>query len=346
LTSKITATLPVERTVPLQTLGCLADPHGYCGLTPQLPAEQQCPYAKLPKSGPERDRALADDRCRAQVPWSPGPAGNVVVDDGTDLALVSGGQGEDLARAQAVLRAGGVVVPDPRYVHDGRIDLTIDGADSVTAKATGFSLPAYALTSGVRGFGLVIGPSALAAHGLSAQRGMLMIATTRVPTTAESDAFTQATTDVNESAWGIVETGPGHADLDIGLIVLALASGIVTLAATAVVTGLAAADGQSDLAALAAVGASPRVRRFMSLSQSGVIAGLGTVLGLAAGAVGAYAMVFALNRSMMERSWPNAFPLPMGTPWLMLTGLLIVPLIAMAGAGMLTRSRLPIERRA
>jgi len=41
------------------------------------------------------------------------------------------------------------------------------------------------------------------------------------------------------------------------------------LAAAAIATGLATADGRADLATLGAVGASPRVRRLMSLSQSG-----------------------------------------------------------------------------
>jgi putative ABC transport system permease protein len=272
--------------------------------------------------------------------------GTVVVDDGANLAMLTGGHGDDLARAQAVLRSGGIVVADPLLLHDGRIDLAVQRPDAGPGKDAAFSLPGYALTSGVPGFGAVVGPTGLAGHGLSAERGVLLVSTTRMPTVAEIDAFNEAALDVNPVSWVSYESGPGRPETDLSLIVLALASAIVTLAATAVVTGLAAADGRADLTTLAAVGASPRVRRFMSLSQSGVIAGLGTALGLVAGAAGAYAMIFAINRSMLAQRWPDVEPLPLATPWLLLAGALVVPLIAMLGAGLLTRSRLPIERRA
>jgi putative ABC transport system permease protein len=122
-------------------------------------------------------------------------------------------------------------------------------------------------------------------------------------------------------------------------------AGIITLGAAAIATGLAAADGRTDLATLAAVGASPRVRRGLSLSQSGVIAGLGSLLGAAAGLGGAVAVLVALNRGLAE-IWPAPTPYPITVPWLNVgVALLLVPLVAMLGAGLLTRSRLPIERR-
>jgi putative ABC transport system permease protein len=109
--------------------------------------------------------------------------------------------------------------------------------------------------------------------------------------------------------------------------------------------GLAAADGRADLSTLAAVGASPRVRRALSLSQSGVIAGLGSLLGALAGLGAAAAVLFALNRAYADL-WPAPAPYPIAVPWLNLgPALLVVPLISMLGGGLLTPSRLPIERR-
>jgi putative ABC transport system permease protein len=345
LTSRAAATLPVDRTAVLQTVECGKENQANCDLVPRWPESARCPYDSLPAPGPEREKALADRRCQSQVLIS-GAVGKTLVDDGTNLAILTGAHGDDLARAQAVLRSGGMVVAEPLLVHDGLVDVLVQRSDGEPGKDDLFTLPGYALTSGVAGFGTVVGPAGLTGHGLAAERGMMLVATTRMPTTAEVDAFDQAAQDINPSSWVSYEAGPGRPDADLGLIVLALASAIVTLAATAVVTGLAAADGRADLTTLAAVGASPRVRRFMSLSQSGVIAGLGTVLGLVAGAAGAYAMIFAINRSTLERSWPGPDPLPLAAPWLMVVGALIVPLIAMLGAGLLTRSRLPIERRA
>lgn len=63
-----------------------------------------------------------------------------------------------------------------------------------------------------------------------------------------------------------------------------------------------AADGRADLSTLAAVGASPRVRRALSMSQSAVIAGIGSLLGAAAGLGGAIAVLAALNRGLADVS--------------------------------------------
>ena len=127
------------------------------------------------------------------------------------------------------------------------------------------------------------------------------------------------------------------------MTILAIVAGVVTLA-TALATGLAAADGRADLAALAALGTSPRMRRALSLSQAGVIAGLGSIIGTLAGLGTAIAVLITLNQATAD-AWPVQQPLPIIVPWLNIgTALVVVPLIAMLGAGLLTRSRLPIER--
>jgi len=143
---------------------------------------------------------------------------------------------------------------------------------------------------------------------------------------------------------GYVELGPSDGT-DRRLWLLTAAAVAITIGAAAVGTGLAAADGRADLSTLAAVGASPRVRRGLSVSQSGVIALLGSGLGVLAGLGTAIAAISALNQRYAEM-WPGPGALPIVVPWLTLAIALVgAPAVAIAGAGLLTRSRLPIERR-
>ena len=76
-----------------------------------------------------------------------------------------------------------------------------------------------------------------------------------------------------------------------------------------------------------------------------MIAGLGSLLGVVAGLGGAVAVLLALNRGYADL-WPAPTLYPITLPWLNVgVALLVVPVVAMLGAGLLTRSRLPIERR-
>jgi putative ABC transport system permease protein len=163
-----------------------------------------------------------------------------------------------------------------------------------------------------------------------------------MPTVAEHDRVQAA---FGNTAGVYVERGPRPRSDTQTLLLLAAVAGVIALGAAAIATGLAAADGRADLSTLAVVGASPRVRRGLSLSQSGVIAGLGSLLGAVAGLGGAVAVLVALNRGYADL-WPAPTPYPITLPWLnVAVAVLVVPLVAMLGTGLLTRSRLPIERR-
>jgi putative ABC transport system permease protein len=101
-----------------------------------------------------------------------------------------------------------------------------------------------------------------------------------------------------------------------------------------VATGLAQADSRPDYATLAAVGATPRLRRVLATCQAAVVAFLGTALGIAAGFVPATAFI---------RADPE---LDLVLPWANLGVILVaIPLLAAAAAGLLVRSDLPLGRR-
>jgi len=156
--------------------------------------------------------------------------------------------------------------------------------------------------------------------------------TTRLPTDDEVDRLTELSGEGTEFYFQVERgyTSPA------GPILLTLlgASVVVVLGATAISTGLAAADGRADLSTLAAVGAAPRTRRLLAMSQAAVVAFLGAVLGALAGFVPAAALVQTLG------DWPLTIP------WLVVGAILVVvPLIAAGFAGLFTRSRLPMLRR-
>jgi len=338
--------LPVAGSVTVARPACgAAEPDGYCALELVLPPSQQCPFNEPPADPDDKAAAVTDPRCHEQIGW--GGAFSAIVDDGTALAVMTRADADDLARAVEVLKSGGVVVGDPRYIVDGQVEIVPRRDDDKTGTedhSGSVRLPAYALRTGIHGFDIAIGDRGLATFGFTAEPGYLVLATTRMPTDAEQDKFDSALLEFNEIASSTVER-PSGGRIDYLPLALAVASALITLAAAAIATGLAAADGRADLATLGAVGASPRVRRLMSLSQSGVIAGIGTLLGIAIGVGGALALLAGINRSATMRIWPIPRELPLVVPWQQLVIAAVVPLVAMLGAGLLTRSRLPIERR-
>jgi putative ABC transport system permease protein len=342
------STMPVQRIHEIGLPSCDVDP---CFVTAQVPAATACPYwAPGPDPTPAEQRAARrDPRCdgvgdrHLYFGGFGSTDGMTVIIDPAAAGAVANLSGEDAERAAAALRAGAVVVDDPRYLQHGRVTLSIPtspfGKDNRKVATPGIALPhrpQAPITMMTRQTARSLGLDSVAAVALAT--------TSRMPTVADEDRLRAALGDQAGKGLGVqVERGPRAGTA--GLVVLAIVAGVITLGAAAIATGLAAADGRADLSTLAAVGASPRVRRALSLSQSGVIAGLGSLLGVIAGLGAAAAVLFALNRAYADL-WPAPAPYPIAVPWLNLgVALLVVPLLSMLGAGLLTPSRLPIERR-
>ncbi|SCG47952.1 putative ABC transport system permease protein [Micromonospora siamensis] len=338
--------LPGGHPAPLAYPVC-ADGTGNCYVSAPLPPGRACPYALGPPlSRAEQHAALADPRCDRSDGYYSGPsAGTAVVDDGSALPGLTGAGPEAVAAATAVLRAGGVVVGDPRQVVAGRVTLVANRTDDrpEPVATTTATVPGYALTNGVPADRLILSPAAAARVGLVGRQSGWVVATDRTPNRGEQDRFTRALR-AHLRVQVDVERGPSEEDRSPQLLLLALAAGVVTVGASAIATGLAAAEGRADLSTLAAVGASPGVRRLLSLCQAGVIAGTGSVLGIAAGLGTAVIILTAVNRRYAE-SWPVEPPYPLVVPGSVAAVAVVVPLVAMLGAGLFTRSRLPVERR-
>ena len=350
VTATVRSTLRTDRTLAFDRPACApARADLTCSLEPIVQPAHRCPYpppefdAEL--SGAQRRAANADPRCAdvsTQYPLFPGAA----TTDGAVLAALTGASGAELAAASAVLARGGVVTTDSRHVLNGRITLearTLRGDGTPVHPGRSLTVPAYVLPSRVAA--LVVSPAVVRDAGLSTVPYAVLATPAFTLDEAAGQRLDAALREITQGAYSTVEGGPFGGD-DAELLLLAIAAGLITLGAAGVATGLAAVDGRNDLATLGAIGASPRVRRLLSLSQAGVIAGLGTALGLAAGLGAGYTILAAMNQGQLAPDrWPQEIPYPLTVPWSSLAVLLAVPAVAMLGAGLLTRSRLPIERR-
>ncbi|MEU8369080.1 ABC transporter permease [Micromonospora tulbaghiae] len=333
--------LPDAAVAPVAVPGCSGSVREKddCAAYAVVPPEQRCPYTSSDPVIP--DSARRDPRCVSPFQEPVDVYLPALVDDGGALAALTGAPADELAAARRTLAAGGVVVTDPRRVTDGQVRVEVNYNSG--GPPTGRLLPGYALRGGLTVDRLVLSPAAADALGLSAVPLGYLLDTTGSPTDPQVEMLTDELFDVGPMSAQVATADP-PSDQRPMLILLAVASGLITLGAAAVATGLAAAEGRRDLSTLAAVGADPRVRRLLSLCQAGVIAVLGSALGIVAGLGSAVVVLAALNQRYAE-AWPVQAPYPVTVPGVTLAALVVVPLVAMGGAALFTRSRLPIERR-
>ncbi|MCW3813453.1 FtsX-like permease family protein [Micromonospora sp. DR5-3] len=338
----VRAALPTATVVPIATPTC-ARPAGtedYCVATAVLPPERRCPYEPGDPTV-TAGRALADPRCVRAIRESTGIQLPVLVDDGRALPALTGAPADQVAAATRTLAAGGVVVTDPGQLVDGRVTVAVTHGAGDAASASA-SLPGYVLRGGIPVDRLVLSPPAAAAVGLVAEPFGYAVDATAPPTPGQRDRLSAELSRLG--ALSVQTDEQLRSDQRPLLLLLAIGSGVITLGAAGVATGLAAAEARRDLSTLAAVGADPRVRRVLSLCQAGVIAVLGSVLGLVAGLGSAAIILLSLNQRYAQ-TWPVPQPYPLVVPGLTLGVLVVVPLVAMLGAALFTRSRLPVERR-
>ncbi|MEV0001927.1 FtsX-like permease family protein [Micromonospora sp. NPDC050980] len=340
IAGRVRAVLPDADVTAVAVPECArpAAPDDYCYAVAVRPPEERCPYQPF-ESGPPSARD--DPRCRQPFREPNDVSLPALVDDGTALPALTGAPADEVAAARRTLAAGGVVVTDPRQVVDGQV--RVEATHSSGAPTAVRLLPGHVLRGGLPVDRLVLSPAAAEALDLTAAPTGYLVDTTGPPTAGQRERLADELADTVPLSVEIATAGPPYDQRPL-LLLLAVASGIITLGAAAVATGLAAAEGRRDLSTLAAVGADPRVRRVLSLCQAGVIAVLGSALGIMAGLGSAVVILASLNQRYAQ-SWPVQPPYPVTVPGLTMAVLVVVPLVAMAGAALLTRSRLPIERR-
>ncbi|GAA2369351.1 hypothetical protein Cme02nite_62530 [Catellatospora methionotrophica] len=343
--------LPGARTHELLSPVCAEPAQGRgCALNLDMPPAARCPSWNYPTKEIVHRAAIEDPRCALDN--GTGTVQFAVVDDAAALDAISDAPAADLAQARQTLAAGGLVVADPRYVSGGMATVIVtDWQEQTTEQAQRdpvdrqpVTVPATVLPAGSLSAAFAVAtPAVIKRLGLGVRRDMVLASVGHVASAGETERLNAAVHAVGGDLRVEVESGAQYVEEPM-VWILGVVAALVALGAAGIATGLAAADGRADLATLGAVGASPRVRRLLSLSQSGVISGLGAVLGVLAG-LGTTAVLIAATNAGGDHLIYGDAPMRLVLPWDSITIVLVVPLVAMAGAGLLTRSRLPIERR-
>ncbi|MFC8716342.1 FtsX-like permease family protein [Kitasatospora sp. NPDC057198] len=318
--------------------------------------DKRCP-AEDAKTDEERQRAYDDPRC-ASTHSLPDELGSIFGDTLVgDAALLRNLLDVHDPAAEQALADGKALVFRPDRVADGKVTVraeeppTQEQMDAHDYRGTthDVSLDAVEVHSPAPFATLVMSRAAAEKAGLGTQvEGAMWM-----PAATLSDGRVQKATDhlgkLDDGAYLMVEQG-FKAKRDLVTTGLMAFAALVALGAAGIATGLAAADSQQDLATLAAVGASGGIRRRLSGFQCGVIAAMGAVLGLICGAVPPVAL--RLLEARNSTVWINGRMVGhedpvIAVPWVDLAALLVgLPLVAVALAALLTRSRIGLTRRA
>ncbi|GAA1731971.1 hypothetical protein GCM10009809_29230 [Isoptericola hypogeus] len=277
-----------------------------------------------------------------------------IVDDGALLELLGVPEPE---AAREALRDGRAVVLAGDVWDDGTTHLNVSSRDSeseeelenrtVTLPATGVGDPLGPTYTGLP----VVPPNLVDESGV----GTSVIGVIGMPGTPPSDAELQTLQgaldeEFGAGEWGTCQVcaGVGQPVQDIGApqwlstLLIVGSAGVLALAAAWIAAALAATESRPDLATLAAVGAAPTTRKRIVAAQAGTIVVIGSVLGAVSGiALGAAFVLFERYRyDVPDLRWTVEIP------WPVLAALVVVlPLLAVAAAWLVTRSRLVLTRR-
>jgi putative ABC transport system permease protein len=281
--------------------------------------------------------------CRSLYDNGP-PENSYLVDTGANIGRLIGGA-PGLAAAKALSR-GEAVVFDPTLLGDGFAYLDL-GPGSPTKAA----VRAVAIDNSILAklYQVVIPPEVASQLHLAVADDGLYVKHARRLSSPELRA---ANKDLLRLDFSALEVERGYQDdISVGLLAVAVGDLILILGAAIVATALMAVDSREDLVTLAAVGAGPRVRRRLAMARAGIICLVGAAFGTLAGLLPGIGLVWRLRYDNVLHTGPpglgpSAPGYPLSIPWLDLAIVaLAAPLVATLAAALITRAKLPIERR-
>jgi putative ABC transport system permease protein len=262
----------------------------------------------------------------------------------------------DLARAEAVLARGGVVVlgQAPAEVHTVTATVGEFDPEGGPGPADGrqWRFPATLLV--VSGTTLptqaVVSPAVARITGFPVVTSSLLVRGVPIDQASE-DAVNEAVQGVDPNASLYVERGFHDSSTSVALLVLGLLGAVLVLGGTLTATFLALSDARPDFATMGAVGAGPRTRRLVASSYALAIGLVGAVLGAVVGAVPGIAVTYPLtsHRWLVGTTDAQGKAIPdhfLDVPWL-LVGVVVIglPLLSAVIVALATRSRLPMVSR-
>lgn len=367
---------------PLAELGiageglAVMEPASRAPLVSALPPGDPC-RAPVPAGSPLGPVHVIGDQASGQRP------GLLVAD--ADAAALLIGRDDPVVRTQ--LESGGAVALAPSSVADGTVRIAADprlvgggGAGPMEfLPGPQADVPAIVVDSTYAPAAVIVAPEALESRGLPVPSNAVLVVPDTpmpgIPTLPDrvvSPAGLQVMSvesgpppsSMGGSSWGeLMAIGP--VEFGWGLVVLPLA---FALLATVLVTALALGDARPELATMAAVGASPGVRRRFAMWAAAVVAAVGCGLGALAGIAPAWAAVRSMDlipdpaaclwspvgprygsdagdaRGMVYCDVPLAIPLDV--PWGLLTLVVVgIPLVAGLLFLVFTPSRVALPRR-
>ena len=295
-----TSVLPVRATALVDAPTCDASINNCLSYEPLRPASQLCPAPPSPSATQAQIRQWeTDPRC---TQWGAGGGylfGPVVIGGPELVRLIAG---HDDPAADRALNAGGAVVFSPLYLDGGRVSVASypNGQSKPTNTMTFTATAVTATLDQSQPAGaqkaltpqLLLSPAAANALGITPVATGVMLDTTRIPTTAEQRKADRAIAVIDGENALIVERGY-HGHLPLDLLLLVIAAAFVAIGAAGAATGLAIADGRTDQATLAAIGAALSTRRRLAMATAGCIALIGAALGGATGFVPALGVLRA-----------------------------------------------------
>jgi putative ABC transport system permease protein len=267
------------------------------------------------------------DRCDSGVP--------IVT---ADASWVDAVVGHHVSKAADMLAHGGVVAFSSNIADHGHVTIaaySLSEGDSGTPVTTPIAqlpalvLPAVPATQRVPS--VVMTPATATAHHWGAQPAWGIVRPAKPPSSGELAKIRHSLGDR-----ATLRAEHGY-QTNYGTLVLALiaAAALVLFAGTGITVALTMAESRNDMSILRAVGASHGRRRLYAMGQAGVVGTVGAILGLALGTAVGLALQFG------SADYPVSFP----ARWLALT-VAVGVVVAVAFAGVLTRSKTPLPRRA